>query len=495
MLGFFVSYYLFRQLGVLAFEGKEGFGGSESPVPQCVYPASHFSYHSGDYWIGHGGLHDRAGIPCPERSSKDDGFSAAAILQTTWGKDRHDFRYALCAWSRCTWSYLVAADRFRMGRLVVWVGLLALIAIVFAVEMAIQRMWPDGGATPSNPRTLYDDHLLHSLSLLARRRTRCCTSCIPAKSDRPCDHVDLWVRALDAYGRDRRTDLRRRLATVVHPLRMPRLRPENRRGRAGRTDERTRGSSDVDRRRAASVGADAALSGSAVPGRDRAGLRARGERVATYDGLLRPRSGARIEWDPDAERRLNNVPAPVRAMARIELERTAADRGAGRITVALMEEVKANISGWAQAERNVSRPADATGGNACLMRNKRMMLHRMALRVLPSLSLAVTEDAVRKQKRLVMFVPGPGRLWNLSSGQTPGAADGAGGVAADQWHCGPADGGAGLPSGTRDGVGSALPRGRQKPPDMDGRMDRVCLCCAAVSSRPRASYGSLATTI
>jgi hypothetical protein len=33
------------------------------------------------------------------------------------------------------------------------------------------------------------------------------------------------------------------------------------------------------------------------------------------------------------------------------------------------------------------------------------MLHRMALRVLPSLSLAVTEDAVRKQKRLVMFVP------------------------------------------------------------------------------------------
>ncbi|WP_455241649.1 hypothetical protein [Petrachloros mirabilis] len=34
------------------------------------------------------------------------------------------------------------------------------------------------------------------------------------------------------------------------------------------------------------------------------------------------------------------------------------------------------------------------------------MLHRMALRVLPSLSLAVTEDSVRKRKRLVMFVPG-----------------------------------------------------------------------------------------
>ena len=34
------------------------------------------------------------------------------------------------------------------------------------------------------------------------------------------------------------------------------------------------------------------------------------------------------------------------------------------------------------------------------------MLHRMALRVLPSLSLAVTEDTVRRRKRLVMFVPG-----------------------------------------------------------------------------------------
>ena len=74
-------------------------------------------------------------------------------------------------------------------------------------------------------------------------------------------------------------------------------------------------------------------------------LRARGEHVATYDGLLRPRSGARIEWDPDAERRLNNVPGPVRAMAKIELERTAADRGSDRITVALMEEVKAKYFG------------------------------------------------------------------------------------------------------------------------------------------------------
>ena len=74
-------------------------------------------------------------------------------------------------------------------------------------------------------------------------------------------------------------------------------------------------------------------------------VRVRGERVITYDTLLRPRTGERIEWDLDAERRLDRVPAPVRAMARIELERTAADRGERRITVALMEEVKARYFG------------------------------------------------------------------------------------------------------------------------------------------------------
>jgi hypothetical protein len=68
-------------------------------------------------------------------------------------------------------------------------------------------------------------------------------------------------------------------------------------------------------------------------------------RVITYDALLRPRGGERIEWEPEAERRLDRVPAPVRAMARVELERTAADRGLSRITVSLMEEVKAKYFG------------------------------------------------------------------------------------------------------------------------------------------------------
>ena len=70
------------------------------------------------------------------------------ILQTTWGKVGTIFGM-LCALVALYLVYLVAADRFRMGRLVVWVGLLALIAVVFAVEMVIQRIWPDGGQAPS----------------------------------------------------------------------------------------------------------------------------------------------------------------------------------------------------------------------------------------------------------------------------------------------------------------------------------------------------------
>jgi hypothetical protein len=74
-------------------------------------------------------------------------------------------------------------------------------------------------------------------------------------------------------------------------------------------------------------------------------MRTRGERVITHDTLLRPLMGEPIEWEPEAERRLDNVPSPVRAMAKIELERTAAERGVTRVTVALMEEVKARYFG------------------------------------------------------------------------------------------------------------------------------------------------------
>jgi hypothetical protein len=80
-------------------------------------------------------------------------------------------------------------------------------------------------------------------------------------------------------------------------------------------------------------------------------IRRHGQRVVTLDTLLRPRTGQRIEWDSEAEGRLERVPAPVRAMARIELERTAADRGLSRVTIPLMEEVKAKYFGMSSVKR------------------------------------------------------------------------------------------------------------------------------------------------
>ena len=76
--------------------------------------------------------------------------------------------------------------------------------------------------------------------------------------------------------------------------------------------------------------------------------RRKGWRTITYDRFMQAETGEVVEWDVEAERRLANVPAPVRAMARVELERTAAERGDPRVTVTLMEEVKARYFGMGQ---------------------------------------------------------------------------------------------------------------------------------------------------
>jgi hypothetical protein len=74
-------------------------------------------------------------------------------------------------------------------------------------------------------------------------------------------------------------------------------------------------------------------------------------RAITYDRFMQARTGEQVVWDAEAERRLANVPAPVRAMARVELQRTAAERGEPRVTVALMEEVKARYFGMGQKQK------------------------------------------------------------------------------------------------------------------------------------------------
>lgn len=142
MLAFFTSYYLFRQLGVLAFEGKEGFGGSQALYDNVFVPllTVHIllvviglvmaiymivlGFRSQTFIDGRRKLHE-------------------AILQTTGKKIAIMFGgvtvlVLLLFFSR------VAASGFSMGKFGVYLGLLILIALVFGIEVGIQRLWPNG---------------------------------------------------------------------------------------------------------------------------------------------------------------------------------------------------------------------------------------------------------------------------------------------------------------------------------------------------------------
>ncbi len=75
--------------------------------------------------------------------------------------------------------------------------------------------------------------------------------------------------------------------------------------------------------------------------------RAQQFRLLTYPRLVAARNKGMVDWSPNAEQRLANVPSGIRAMAKVELERTALDRGMQEVTVTLMEEVKARYFGMA----------------------------------------------------------------------------------------------------------------------------------------------------
>ncbi|RMH38302.1 MAG: hypothetical protein D6690_00480 [Nitrospirae bacterium] len=70
-----------------------------------------------------------------------------------------------------------------------------------------------------------------------------------------------------------------------------------------------------------------------------------GRHLVTWALWGEARSRGTVVWTPEAERRLNNVPQAVRAMAKLELERAALDRGLSEVTVSLMEEIKARYFG------------------------------------------------------------------------------------------------------------------------------------------------------
>ena len=142
MLAFFTSYYLFRQLGVLAFEGKEGFGGSQQLYDNVFIPL--LTFHIILVVIGLVmaiymmvlGFRSQAFVD-GQRKLKD------ALLQTTWRKIGIIFSGIVVVVLLLFVSRGLTSG-FSIGKLSVYLGLLILIGIVFVIEISIQRIWPNG---------------------------------------------------------------------------------------------------------------------------------------------------------------------------------------------------------------------------------------------------------------------------------------------------------------------------------------------------------------
>lgn len=143
MVGFFTAYYLFRQLGVLAFEGKEGFGGPQALYDYVFIPV--LTVHIILVIIGL--VMAVYMIVLGFRSQQFIGGTrvlSASLLQTSWKKIGMIFA-ALLTVVIVLFGTRVMSAGFSLRKLEVYLGFLSLVAIVFAVEMGIQRIWPDGG--------------------------------------------------------------------------------------------------------------------------------------------------------------------------------------------------------------------------------------------------------------------------------------------------------------------------------------------------------------
>jgi uncharacterized membrane protein YozB (DUF420 family) len=142
MLSFFVAYYLFRQLGVLAVEGKEGFGGSQALYDYVFIPI--LTFHIILVIIGL--VMAVYMIVLGFRSQQFVGGLRSlreSALQTSWRKVGLILG-GITAIVLLLFLWRIAMAGFSARKLEVYLGLLMLVALVFMIEMAIQRVWPNG---------------------------------------------------------------------------------------------------------------------------------------------------------------------------------------------------------------------------------------------------------------------------------------------------------------------------------------------------------------
>jgi uncharacterized membrane protein YozB (DUF420 family) len=142
MVAFFISYYLFRQLGVLAFEGKEGFGGSQALYDYVFIPVLTVHIFLVILGLVMAVYMIVLGFRAQQVINGVRSLSETLLL-TTWKKIGIVFGTLTAVVMLLFLSRIAAAD-FSMRKFEVYLSLLAVIAIVFSVEMTIQRIWPNG---------------------------------------------------------------------------------------------------------------------------------------------------------------------------------------------------------------------------------------------------------------------------------------------------------------------------------------------------------------
>jgi len=144
MLGFFTSYYLFRQLGVLAFEGKEGFGGSDFLYHKVFIPI--LTVHITLVIIGL--IMAIYMIILGFRAQQVVGGKRALRSgQLNVAKEKLT-KIFLVSGAVLLGLYAVVGTRlgtdFSLRRLIVYLSGLLVVGLVLGVEKTIERFWPDG---------------------------------------------------------------------------------------------------------------------------------------------------------------------------------------------------------------------------------------------------------------------------------------------------------------------------------------------------------------
>jgi uncharacterized membrane protein YozB (DUF420 family) len=142
MLSFFIAYYLFRQLGVLAVEGKEGFGGSQALYDNVFIPV--LIVHIILVIIGL--VMAVYMIILGFRAQMFVGGSRTlneSPLVTTW-KRIGTILGTTTVLTLLAFALRGATAGFSLRKLEVYLGFLLLVTFVLGIETTIQRLWPNG---------------------------------------------------------------------------------------------------------------------------------------------------------------------------------------------------------------------------------------------------------------------------------------------------------------------------------------------------------------